>query len=178
MLPQHFENLKEFILSKNAIFHKGFANAYRDELRNAIYARTEQELIAVLPNDSLGNYFYLRHEDTIQHEALQAERLADSGSGRLSFLDIATIQLVAMADKACAYTMVENLRNTLMMYEGMNAQPTSSLVESSKVIMAELPRNEQQLAILQRLKNETIVRITIKATTLFTPSNCINNPCN
>jgi hypothetical protein len=178
MLPQYLEKLKEFILSKNHIFHKGFANAYRDELRNVVYARTEQELITVLPNDSLGNYFYLRHEDTIQHEALQAERLADSGIGRLSFLDTVTIQLVAIADKACAYTMVENLRNTLMMYEGMNAQPTSSLVETSKVIMAELPGNEQQLAILQRLKNETIVRITIKATTLFTPSECINNPCN
>lgn len=178
MLPKHLENLKEFILSKNNIFHKGFANAYRDELRNAIYTKTDHELIALMPNDSLGNYFYLRHEDAIQHEALQAERLTDTGSGRLSFLDTATIQLVAVADKACGYTLVENLRNTLMMYEGINAQPISSLAESSKVILAELPRNEQQLAILQRLRNETIVRITIKAATLFTPSNCINNPCN
>jgi hypothetical protein len=180
MIPQVLEGLKDFILSKNTVFHNGYANAYRNELRYTIYTKTGNELLPLLPNDTLGNYFYLRHEDAIQHEPSSAERLADSGSGRLSFLDTIIIQLVAFADKACAYTLIDNLRNTLMMFDGLHAQPITSMFESTKILVAELPKisNEQQHALLQRVKDETIIRITLKASLLFTPSNCINNACN
>lgn len=179
MLPEKLEALKDLVLRENPVFQNGYANAYRDELRNAIYKRLGNGMQILLPNDSIGNYFYLRHEDAIQHEPMPAERLADSGSQRLTFLDTATVQLVAIVRGACEYVMAENLRNTLMMYQEMNAQPTATIVDRSKAILSELPqlKPDAQLALLQRLSDQTIVRITFKASSIYVPSNCINNPC-
>lgn len=179
MLYCDFEQLKDYILSKNTYLHRGFAHAYKDTVLHAIHVKDGNGLINVLPNDSFWNYFYLRNEHGIRHEALPAERLSDSGAQRLSFLDTITVYLVVVVKDAEPFQLIENLRNTAMGYPSLNVIPVSSNWNREQVLMEELAGRKQDevLAVLQRLTNETIVKLTLNISKQFVPGNCINNPC-
>ncbi|RYE25454.1 MAG: hypothetical protein EOP51_04005 [Sphingobacteriales bacterium] len=179
MQSNDFEDLACFIMSKNTFFQDGYANACRDEISNAIYVHNGNERKIVLPNDKMGNYFYMRNEAGITYEALPAERLSDSNAQRLSFLDTQVVQLVAIVQHADAYRLAELLRNTCMMYEEMNVQPVSATINREQVLLEEMPKMkaDDMHSALQRLKHETIVRLTLRISKLFIPGNCITNPC-
>ena len=178
MQREDFEAFKYFILGRNPYFNCGFANVYKDDTTHAVWVRDEADLMAVFPNDTLGNYFYLRNETGVKHEAAPAERLADTGTQRLLFLDTMTVQLVAIVQHADEYMLIENLRNTAMQYRLLNIEPTASKWNREQVMVEELAgmKSEDIQAALQRLKNETIVRLTMKVSKVFVPGNCINDP--
>lgn len=179
MQSNDFEQLACFIMSKNTFFHDSYANVHRDETSNAIYHTQGNERKMVLPNDKLGNFFYLRNEPAITYEAIPAERLTDSNAQRLSFLDTQLVQLVAVVQYADAYRLIELLRNTCMLYEDMNVQPVSSVANREQVLLEEMPKMkaDDMQAALQRLKNETIIRLTLRVSKMFIPGSCITNPC-
>lgn len=174
-----FEAIKDFILGKNTYFHNGYANAYKDDKTRIILAGQGSDVISLLPDDTKGNYCYLRTDAIIKHDAQMQERLTDNGAQRLVFLDTATLYLVAIVKDADAYTLIENLRNTCMMYEAISLQPTTSNRNREQILMEEMAgiRSEDIAAALQRLKNETIVKLTIKASVPYIPSSCINPVC-
>lgn len=178
MYKEDLEALSCFILAKNPYFRAGFAQVYKDPVTQALYSNNGSDMQAVLPADTLGNYFYLRSEGGIKHEPIPAERLSDSGTQRLSFLDTAALQLVAVVRKADAYILAENLRNTLMQYHLLNAEAVNTNVNREQVMMDELAgmKPADIEASLQRLKDETIVRITLRLTKMFVPGNCIKDP--
>lgn len=178
MTREDFEAFKYFILGKNPYFSRGYANVYKDDTTQAIWARNGKDVQPVLPNDMVGNYFYLRNEAGVKHEAMPAERLADSGTQRLLFTDMVTVQLVAVVNNADEYILVENLRNTAMQYQLLSIEPVSSKWNREQVIIEELAkmRSDDIQATLQRLKNETVVRLTLKVSKIFVPGNCINDP--
>jgi|GEM_PF-1726092 len=177
MQQNDFEQLKDFIQQKNPYFNFGFTNAISE--KGTVYAQCNSERKAVLPADDLSNYFYLRQDALIKHEAQYPSRTTDNHTQRLSFLDIAIVYLVAVVKDADPLSLVDNLRNTAMMYELMNVQPLSSAFNREKIIAEELTGTKANdvSAVLQRLKNETIVKLTLQVSKTFIPSECIVNPC-
>jgi hypothetical protein len=176
MKAEDFELLKQFVLDKNKYFDWGFANAFKDAETQALYVQDGKDRKAMFPNDTLGNYFYLRNEMATRHEVLADERLADNGSQRVVFRDGITVYLVAIVKNADAYLLIDNLRNTAMMYTGMNVVPVQTIWNREQILKEELTgmKKENITPALQRLKNETIVKLTLQCTKIFIPGNCIN----
>lgn len=178
MLNEDFELFKEFILEKNPYFINGFANAYKDDITHAIYLQDGKDRRRLMPADNLGNYFYLRNDAWMKHEAKELQKLTDTGTQRLTFLDTMSTQLVAIVNNADAYQLIENLRITAMMYEGLDITPVTSSWNREQVVTTELTKvkAEEVYAALQRLENETIIRIGLSVNKIFTPGNCITEP--
>lgn len=177
MQQNDFEQLKDFVLQKNPYFNFGFTNAVSE--KGTVYMQCNNERRALLPADDLSNYFYLRQDALIKHEAQYPSRATDNHTQRLSFLDAAIVYLVAIVKDADALALVDNLRNTAMMFELMNAQPLSSAFNREKIIAEELTgaKANDVSAVLQRLKSETVVKLTLQVSKIFIPSECIVNPC-
>lgn len=180
MLREDFEQLRDFILEQNKYFVNGYALAYKDDVTNAIYVKDGKDVIRLMPVDTSANYFYLRSEAQQKYEAKDPERLTDNGTQRITFLDTQVIYLVAVVNNADAYQLIENLRNTAMMYNGLNVRPTGSNWNREQIVVSELAKMKAEdiNASLQRLKDETIVRIQLNVSKVFIPTNCIVNPCN
>lgn len=178
MQREDFEQLKNFILDKNEYFSYGFANAYKDETSNSIWVDKDSDKLKLLSADNLGNYFYLKAEPSAKYIPKEKERLSDVGTQRLSFLDQHTIHLIAIVSKADSYLLIENLRNTFMMFEPFSVVCISSIAHREDIIISELQGLESRdiQATLQRLCTETIVKMTLEVSKVFVPSNCIVNP--
>lgn len=174
-----FEALKDFILGKNTYLHNGYANAFKDDVTKRILAAKGSDYISLLPDDTRGNYCYLRNDTIMQFTPQLQERLTDAGTQRLSFLDNIIVALVAVVHNADALKLVENLRNTCMVYEGLNVQPLSANWNREQVITEELAgmKAEDIAATLKRLKDETIVKLNLRVSKLFVPSACIVDVC-
>lgn len=179
MLYADFEQLKQFIKEKNSYLQHVYAHAYKDLQTGGIYTRYGTDMVNLLPGDGRGAYCYLRHDGGIRHEARPAERLTDTHAQRLSFADAATLQWVAIVPGADPYLLLQNMRNTAMLYTGLQLQPTGSEWQRERVVQEEMKdmRPEDITAALSRLKDETVVRLTLQAAALFVPSSCIVNPC-
>lgn len=180
MLREDFEQLRDFILEQNKYFVNGYALAYKDDVTNAIQVKDGKDVIRLMPADTSANYFYLRSEAQQKYEAKDPERLTDNGTQRLTFLDTQVVHLVAIVNNAEAYQLIENIRNTAMMYQGLNVQPMAASWNREQVLTSELAKmNAEDInASLQRLKDEAIVRIQLNVSKVFIPANCIVNPCN
>lgn len=180
MLQQDFEKLKEHILAENKYFRAGYANAYKDDTTHEIWVREGKDVKRIMPADSLDNYFYLRNEAWTKYEAKEPQRLTDTGTQRLSFLDTMSVQLVAVVNNADAYRLIENLRNTVLMYEGLNVVPVTGSWNREQVVATELAkmRIEDVNGALQRLKDEIIIRLSLSVSKNFIPANCISEPFN
>ena len=88
------------------------------------------------------------------------------------------VQLVAVVNNADAYKLVQNLRNTVLMYDKLNVVPVTSSWNREQVVSTELAKMKMEdiNAALQRLKDETIVRLALSVSKSFIPSECINEP--
>lgn len=180
MQRSDFDKFLSHILEKNAYFSKGFANAYKEELTGRVLVDKGSDKLVLLPSDVMGNYCYLRNDTQMKHIAAEGQRLTDTGSQRLTFNDTMTAYLVAVIKNADAYQLLENLKNTCMSYAEMNVVPVSSQWNREIVMADELQGMKQDdvLASLQRLKNETIVKVQLSVSKEYVPSNCIVNPIN
>lgn len=180
MLLQDFEKLKDHILEQNKYFSTGFANAYKDDTTNAIYVQDGKDRRRIMYTDGSGNYFYLRNDAWTKHEAKEPERLTDNGAHRLTFIDTMSVQLVAIVNNADAYRLIENLRNTVMIYNPLNVIPVTSSWNREQVVATELSKMpmEDINAALQRLTDETIVKLSLSVSKIFIPENCIAEPFN
>lgn len=178
MQREDFEQLKNFILDKNEYFSYGFANAYKDDVSHSIWVDKGSDKLKLLPADNLGDYFYLKAEPSVKYIPKEKERLSDVGTQRLAFLDQHTVHLIAVVAKADSYLLIENLRNTFMMFEPFSVVPAQSTMHREDIIVSELQGLESRdiQATLQRLCTETIVKMTLEVSKVFVPSNCIINP--
>lgn len=179
MITKNFEDFKNHVLRSNSYFSKGYANCFKDVETNKILLRIGNNFKEIFPDDKEGNYFYLRNEPAISFQADRAKATSDCGIGRLGFLDTITTYLVAIVNGADEYELISNLRNTAMAYPNMNIIPTSSIWMRENVINQEMSgfEAETQLKVFSRLKDQTIVRITLQIQSDFIPDNCIINPC-
>lgn len=180
MTSQDFEAFKDFILSTNPYFVNGYANVFKDSETGYIFARNGQDFINVFPMDYAGAYFYLRNESGINFREDYNGRVQDCGAGRLAFNDTVVCQIVAVVSKANGYDLINNLRNTAMMFTGMNAIPTAAIWVREEVVVNEMAKSSEDelMAALQRLKDETIVRVTVSITKPYVTGTCIIDVCN
>lgn len=178
MQRSDFDKLVSHILEKNTYLSKGFGNAYKDDLTGRVLVDRGSDKLVLLPSDVLGNYCYLRNDTQMKHVVAEPQRLTDTGSQRLTFNDTLTVYLVAVVKNADAYQLLENLKNTCMSFPGMNVVPVNSQWNREIVLAEELQGMKQDdvLASLQRLKNETIVKVQLSVSKEYVPSNCIVNP--
>lgn len=178
MQQADFEKLKAYILERNTYFSKGFANASKDELTGKVLVGNGSDKLVLLPADTLGNYCYIRNDAQMKHVPQETQRLTDSGTRRLTFNDTITAYLVAIVKNADAYLLIENLKNTCMAYANMNVVPVNSSWNREQVLYDELQGMKQDdiRAALQRLKQETVVRLQLVISKEYIPSNCIVNP--
>jgi len=177
MTTKIFEQLRDFIKLKNPCFQTGYANAYKDSLTSGIYAKTEKGIKSIFPNDNDGNYFYLRSDPNATFNSKTG--LTDCGIGRFNFDDRLSVYLVAIVRDADSYALIENLRNTALLFGGANAIPTGAMWQRENVVITEMQgfEPEEVSKALQRLKKETIVRITLQFNTEFIPNTCLIDPC-
>lgn len=170
--------LKDFILEKNPYFNTGYADAFVMPNDGRVMVYNGKDFKPIFPDDTSGDYFYLRSDEGISFALQDAQRLSDHGATKYTFTDTANFFLVAVVKDADRYELVNNLRNTCAMYKDMYAIPTSALWVRESVVANELAGIEDVLPVLRRLKNETIVRLTISLNKQYVSSECINDICN
>lgn len=178
MTSKDFELLRDHILSMNPYFTAGFANAYKETASDAIYAVHEGNTRIVFPQDNLGNYFYMRNEPNATYTAKQG--FEDCGEGRAMYDDRLNVYLVALMNGADDYELINNLRNSVLRFKGMNVIPTAAMWQRENVLLTEMQGFEEDeitKAITNIKKGTNIVRLTLQVTKEFTPSKCIDNPC-
>lgn len=161
------------ILDNNDYFAAGYANVYRDEQGRVLSGET-----LLMPNDTLGNYFYLRHDGDGRLTAKVSERAADCGPARVAFDDTITMQIIAVVKDADEFIVRNNLINTCMTY-GVSVIPTSFNLSREQIVAAELrgmPATGIQAA-LARLGDWSIIRLTINFLKQYIPSNCVDPVC-
>lgn len=177
MTAQQFEDLKDFILARNTYFNKGYANAFRDD-NGLVMVQQKKQLVPVSVNDKLGNYFYMRLDGDISINPTSGLKVKDANGG-LGYYDSARVQLVAFMKDADEYILINNLRTTVTGYSGISCVPVGANLIRESIIRAEhsgVATNDVQ-AMLQRLKNLTVVRLTIEITAVQGETCTIYNPC-
>lgn len=177
MTTQQFTDLKDFILSKNTYFNNGYAGAFKDET-GLVYTIPKKDRLPLSINDKLGNYFYIRLDGDISINPSSSIKAMDCNGG-LGYYDTARVQLVAFMKDADAYTLMGNLRTTVSGYNALSCIPVSANLISESVIRAENSglKDDDIQAMLQRLKNLTVIRLTLEITAIQPETSCIYNPC-
>lgn len=177
MYSSQIEALKNNILSKNTYFNGGYANAVKNN--KGVYAdKTTKEKIAVFPNDRLGNYFYIRLE---QNASFAGSNRFAVDCGSLGTMVNIRAFIIAVVKKADSEILVANLIASI---KEANHQAVLNDMNWNREFIANDEMSEMEEkdrnAILQRLKDETIVRVsfTYPVEILFKKSDCIINPCN
>lgn len=171
MLQDKLDELKEFILQHNGYFNNAYSGVYVDQQTGVIYKGQE----AVFPNDTLGDYFYLRQANSTQ---LQYTQLSTGTQGLTLGVPVV---LVACLKSGSADILLQNLINTLRAFQPENIRFTSFLFNGSDVILQELAGLTEKAnieAALQRLQSVIIsVSFTYSLNMQFQKLNCIQDPC-
>lgn len=176
MISSDFIELKDYILSQNTYFDRGYANAFKDSNSNIPLCRElSGDLISVFPQDTNGGYFYLRNNEGIAFKSVDA--MSDCG---YSFDDKIVVFLVAILNDADEFTLLNNLRNTCLSYSGMRVIPTAANWNREQITIDEMNgmKDSDIAAALQRWDKQTVIRVRLEITKQFIQSNCaISNPC-
>lgn len=176
MLKQSLHNIKEFILTNNPYFSKGFDAVYQDATTGIINDNHDP----IFPNDNLGDYFYLRLPQNVS--------FIENAYNRTTELDRAIVLnmkiiLVACVRDADPDTLIENLINTVQQFDQTYIKIDSFLMQSSDVVLQELAKVTPKTNIttaLQRLgENYTIVSVQFiySQKFQFQKLSCIKTPC-
>lgn len=175
MTSADINNFVQHILTNNPYFDKGFGNAFKEQ--GVVYA---EDVTAILfPQDTYGNYFYLRHDGEISFREERGSEMANRGPGRIGFIDAQPMALVAVMRDANAYTLLNNLRNSAMGYNALVAVPTGALLVREQVVIDEMrgAEDEEVGKALANLNNQTIIRIKLTVYKSWRGNTCITDPC-
>jgi len=178
MIGGMLDKVRDCILANNKYFCEGYSNVWRDEQTNQILTMKADQYKVVFPNDTLGDYFYLRNDGNIVFNP-SAENLISDCIDSAYDTNI-TVNLVAIMDNADPEELLSNLLTTIQYCEGFRTNLVSASTNPSTIITNELLNlaDADIQAALQRNKR-TIVSLTfnmIDAIVIKDPS-CIENPC-
>lgn len=172
MLQDKLNSIRDSILRYNTYFKEGYSSVYVDD--KAI--RSIDKQIAVFPNDTLGDYFYIRLADAAAFR-FTPRALAECING----YDLnANLVLVAVVRNAHSGDLIHNLVSTFSQIGGTNV--TSAIWIKEDVVKEEMKSMDKKEinAALSRLKpHDTIVSIKFgyNGTIGIIDLNCIPNPC-
>lgn len=163
-----FADIKDTILQYNTYFNAGFDDAYQSE--NGVY---QGEKI-LFPNDTLGDYFYIRPDNPVGISNDSA-----ISSCYTAFALDASATLVAVVKSANSTMLVNNLMTSLA-YTGATVE--SATFQHEEIIRQELGAMSQEdltAALANYHRSTTIVSIafTYNLPLPLTKINCLPNPC-
>ncbi len=171
MLKSTVERLRKYILSTNTYFSEGIGNVYLDT-ENGI----ANEKGIVFPDDTRGNYFYLRLPDNVTFvngiEFGVTECLPGLGLN-------AQIVLVAVVANADEDKLLQNLVNTVQSFPNYNKTLQTAIYKKEVVVRQELSwmTGDNLSAVLQRVPDSAIVSLTFTLVNEFVFNECLINPC-
>lgn len=167
------EQIAQQILQYNPYFNKGFGDGYLNT-KGVYQSGTEQVLF---PNDSLGDYFYLRQLQPTRIVNRPVDKIVDCAA---SFAIQSNGVLVAYIRKADSTILISNLISTLSF---LSIAVTSVTMQPEVVILQELQGLDPE-TIAQTIANmdKSVTLISI-AFQYYLPLplvdlNCLPNPCN
>ncbi len=171
MIKETLEAVKDFILSANPYFQKGIAGVTINEAGKVV----KNEI--VFPNDTFGDYFYVRQATKSTFETGSYDKITDCDNGQSLRTDIYIIACVKNAD---ADKLISNLVLTMQKYP--DVRPLAIIADSDGVIAQELSQASKvnKQAALARIGDYTIVSLQVNVATRVLPFKsltCIENPC-
>lgn len=177
MTSEDFISLKDFILEKNTYLNKGYHDAFRD--KGKILSPKGKDFISVFPADTKGDFLYLRVDGEISANENSGGKTMGCGTGRIMFEDTTTVYLVAIVNDAEPFKLLNNLRNTCMLFSEMSVVPNQFLLVKEEVVRAEMTgaKSTEIDTALKNLKSQTIIRLRLSITKNYTAKDCITNPC-
>lgn len=174
-------SFKDYVLSQNKYFDKGFAPAFKDEETGKVLVLSDKgDFIPVMPMDTFGTYFYLRTDGKLTHTIRDAERVSDHGATRVTFIDTLAANLVivykGLADE---FTLMNNIRNTSLKYTGLQVFPIETITVREIITATEMKGMEKKdiSAALKRLKGFTMISVKLSINKVTTAQDCITDPC-
>lgn len=174
MLNQTIEQIRGMLLQANTYFNDGYSGVVRNTTKGLI----SKDGKAIFPNDTKGNYFYLRLANNITFTGGGINQLADAiiGVGVT-----AQIVLVASVQGADADKLLSNLINTLQVgCHSYISSFDSAVFYKDEVINQELQfmsDESREKALRNTPKNLCLVSLTFTIQAPFVYSQCIENPC-
>lgn len=177
MIASKLSEIAAEVKRLNPYFDEGYSNVFA--MAEGYVVRGDKGVaIPVFPNDTLGDYFYLRMPRNWAFS--YGDYIADAISGTTVS---AQIVLVAYMQRADADKLSANLINTLRTI-GPRLKGTIQLVSATaideEVLAQELTdlSDEQYNDARMRLgENITLCSVTFNYSQLFPYSNCSDNPC-
>lgn len=174
------DKLRDFILDHNRYYTTGYADAYLDPIKGEIFARLPSgDLISLMPNDTLGDYFYIRINESMSF--VRGPVISDCGNnGYLAKLSCTLVSVIKSADAA---DTLFNLASTLQQAETGTIELTGCNWRTQGVIFNECKafgdKNEAAIEALTRVTDECIVSVSFNYITPFPliSLDCIEKPC-
>lgn len=170
---------KDYILAQNTYISKGFAVAFKDTVSKQVLCHSGTDFVQVMPNDTLGNYFYIRYVKGIEFTADYNSRIADNQKLNLSYLDKMPVVLVFVVKDADPYALLDNIRVTCAGFSNFKVIPTGAVTIPEIVIQDEMSGADKGdiQAALQRAGGYTIISVSATITKQYYPTKCISDPC-
>lgn len=182
MIATQLPALVSRILALNPYFDAGYGDVFTDERLGYMFRNPKDgSPTPVFPNDTLGDYFYLRMPQTWSFSNSPGDLIADG----ISYATLSgTVFLVAYVKNADADKLALNLITTLRQQGCAGQGAAISLLSASAqrdiVLLQELSglSEEAQEIALQRLgEGITLVSVSFTYTAPLPFNTCITDPC-
>jgi hypothetical protein len=174
MIQPYLDEIGATIISYNKYFNRYFTNVEQSEELGYVHNGDE----IVFPNDTYGNYFYLRIPSKI---AVTYDAINNNGNFNAVGLN-SMITLVAMVKDADPQKLALNLMSTVGRACNYTKKFTQILIHNEDVIATELQQcSENVIAKALQCASDDFTLISINFTLTinqpFLQLNCITNPC-
>lgn len=171
MFKSTLHNIKEHVLQHNTYLTHGYSNVYMSD--QGVHDGEQ----VVFPNDTLGDYFYMRLPSGANVTNNRAASISDCVSGLQARMNAILVAVVRNAD---ADILLLNLASTLSQYGDISV--TNVMWQAEEVIIQELRAigvETMTAALARHDKNTTIVCIKFDYTAVVQQNgiNCLPNPC-
>jgi hypothetical protein len=179
MWKRRLEQLRDYLLASNTYLTGGFATAWWDSSSGKLLAfNGNGELITVFPQDTEGDYFYMRTPNIVKVVEDEAQNMAQCSVGYKATGDVT---LVCMMRDGEPDSLVTNLLSTLQRFDTTYLRIKGAVYQNEYVLAQEFAKDENLLkAALQRVKKNYIfvsVTFTLDVPVQFIKQDCITKPC-
>lgn len=175
MIREALNKLEQFIRKYNPYFDGSFSDVRQDMITGFVMSGETP----VFPDDTLGNYFYLRIPANMNFD-YSKEYIIAEGVNPIGIK--VPVVLVACIKRGSAHTLLENLLTTIQQYLPDDIKFTSATHLKEIVIAAELakiPKENIESALDKVSEDYSIVSVSFVFTIPYQlrELNCIKTPC-
>lgn len=169
MLQAKLTEIKDYILAQNTYFDNGYDDVFQDY--RGVIRDTDK---AIFPEDTLGNYFYLRQPDSFTFNNNEAYKISacQAPMGMRGEVTLVAVVINGDTDK-----LFGNLLYTLLKFG--NVLVTKGILQAERVVLQELSKMDKDkisVALARMPKGAAIVSITFNIEEGIY-NKCIVDPC-